>query len=164
MIRHVLDEYGFTPGSLYNAHMAPNEPGGLLEKYIQRGTLAEQAIIMPLPTPGDPNRLDARVDIKEGLTGMWNPGVGIGSDSGIIGHLIFQQRKFDISDTPESFGDFIRMKAFRGAGQTLRIALQPGTEVSQYSVSFTEPYFRDKPTSLNVVASSYERERESFDE
>ncbi|MHC4741266.1 MAG: BamA/OMP85 family outer membrane protein [Planctomycetota bacterium] len=164
VIRHILDEYGFTPGSLYNAHMAPNEPGGLLEKYIQIETLAEQAIIMPLPAPGDPNRLDARIDIKEGLTGMWNPGVGIGSDSGIIGHLVFQQRNFDISDTPESFTDFITMKAFRGAGQTFRIALEPGTEVSQYSVSFTEPYFRDKPTSLNVVGSSYERERESYDE
>lgn len=164
VIRHVLDEYGFTPGSLYNAHMAPNEPGGQLERYIQRMTLAEQAIIMPIPVPGDPNRLDAQVDIKEGLTGMWNPGIGIGSDSGIIGHLVFQQRNFDITDTPDSFGDFITMKAFRGAGQTFRIALEPGTEVSQYSVSFTEPYFRDRPTSLDVVGSAYEREQECYDE
>lgn len=164
VIRHVLDEYSFTPGSLYNAHMAPNEPGGQMENYIQRMTLAEQAIIIPTSVAGDPNRLDARVDIKEGLTGMWNPGVGVGSDSGVIGHLVFQQRNFDITDTPDSFGDFIRMKAFRGAGQTFRIALEPGTEVSQYSVSFTEPYFRDKPTSLDAVGSFYERERESYDE
>jgi len=164
VVRHVLDEYGFTPGSLYNAHMAPNEPGGQMEKYIQRMTLAEQAIIMPMPVAGDPNRLDARVDIKEGMTGMWNPGVGVGSDSGVMGHLVFQQRNFDITDTPDSFGDFIRMKAFRGAGQTLRIALEPGTRVSRYSISFTEPYFRDKPTSLDVVGSFYERGRESYDE
>ncbi len=164
VIRHVLDEYGFTPGSLYNAHMAPNEPGGQMEKYIQRMTLAEQAIIIPMPVAGDPNRLDASVDIKEGMTGMWNPGVGVGSDSGVIGRLVFQQRNFDITDTPDSFGDFIRMKAFRGAGQTLRIALEPGTEVSQYSVSFTEPYFRDRPTSLDAVGSFYERGRESYDE
>jgi len=164
VIRHVLDEYDFTPGALYNAHMAPNEPGGLLEKYIQRGTLAEQAIIMPVPVGNDPNRLDARVDIKEGLTGMWNPGVGVGSDSGVIGHLVFQQRNFDISDTPESFSEFIRMKAFRGAGQTLRIALEPGTIVDRYSVSFTEPYFRDRPTSLDAVGSYYERERQAYNE
>ncbi|MBN2137229.1 MAG: BamA/TamA family outer membrane protein [Sedimentisphaerales bacterium] len=166
VIRHVLDEYGFSPGALYNAHMAPNEPSGegLLEKYIQRMTLAEQAIIMPVPVEGDPNQLDAQVDITEGLTGMWNPGVGVGSDSGIIGHLIFQQRNFDIHDKPESFGDFIKMKSLKGAGQTLRIALEPGTVVSQYSVSFTEPYFRDKPTSLDVVGSAYERGRESYDE
>lgn len=164
VVRHVLDEYEFTPGALYNADMAPKEQGGQLEKYIQRTTLADQAIIMPVPVADDPNRMDARVDIKEGLTGMWNPGVGIGSDSGVIGHLIFQQRNFDITDTPESFGDLIRMKAFRGAGQTLRIALEPGTRVSQYSVAWTEPYFRDRPTSLDVVGSYYERGRESYDE
>ncbi|MBN2270064.1 MAG: BamA/TamA family outer membrane protein, partial [Sedimentisphaerales bacterium] len=164
VIRHVLDEYDFTPGSLYNAHMAPNEPDGQLEKYIQRMTLAERSIITPKTVPGDPNRLDASVDIEEGLTGMWNPGIGVGSDSGIIGHLVFQQRNFDITDTPDSFGDFITMKAFRGAGQTFRIALEPGTEVSQYSVSFTEPYFRDRPTSLDVVGSYYEREQECYDE
>jgi len=164
VVRHVLDEYDFTPGALYNADMAPKEQGGQLEKYIQRTTLADQAIIMPVPVADDPNRMDARVDIKEGLTGMWNPGVGIGSDSGVIGHLIFQQRNFDITDTPKSFGELIRMKAFRGAGQTLRIALEPGTRVSQYSVAWTEPYFRDRPTSLDVVGSYYERGRESYDE
>jgi len=164
VIRHVLDEYGFTPGSLYNAEMAPNEPGGQLERYIQRATLAEQAIIMPIPVAGEPNRMDARVDITEGLTGMWNPGIGVGSDSGVIGHLIFQQRNFDITDWPESFSDFITMKAFRGAGQTLRIALEPGTVVDQYSVSFLEPYFRDRPTSLEVVGSYYERGRRAYDE
>jgi len=165
VIRRVLDEYGFTPGALYNAHAAPNEPGGRLERYIQRMTLAEQAIIMPIP-PADESsdRMDASVDIREGLTGMWNPGVGVGSDSGVMGHLVFQQRNFDITDTPESFKDFIMMKSFRGAGQTLRIALQPGTVVNQYSVSFTEPYFRDKPTSLDVVGSYYERGRRSYDE
>jgi len=165
VIRRVLDEYGFTPGALYNAHIAPNEPGGQLERYIQRMTLAEQAIIMPIP-PADESsdRMDASVDIREGLTGMWNPGVGVGSDSGVMGHLVFQQRNFDITDTPESFKDFIMMKSFRGAGQTLRIALQPGTVVNQYSVSFTEPYFRDKPTSLDVIGSYYERGRRSYDE
>jgi outer membrane protein insertion porin family len=36
--------------------------------------------------------------------------------------------------------------------------------VSQYSVSFTEPYLNDKPTSLDVVGSSWGRWRESYDE
>jgi len=88
----------------------------------------------------------------------------VGSNSGFIGNLIWEQRNFDIKDWPESFSEFITMKAFKGAGQTLRISLQPGTVVSQYSVAFTEPYFRDKPTSLEVGGSSYEREMESYDE
>ncbi|MEE9370047.1 MAG: BamA/TamA family outer membrane protein, partial [Sedimentisphaerales bacterium] len=76
----------------------------------------------------------------------------------------FEQRNFDINDWPESFGEFITGQAFKGAGQSLRIALQPGTEVSEYLVSFREPYFHDKPISLDVVGSSWERWRESFDE
>jgi outer membrane protein insertion porin family len=78
--------------------------------------------------------------------------------------LIYQQRNFDITDWPESFGEFITGEAFKGAGQSLRIAAEPGMEVSEYSISFTEPYFRDKPVSLDLVGSSWGRYRESYDE
>jgi outer membrane protein insertion porin family len=163
VIRRILDEYDFTPGQLYNADMAPKEGGGGLERDVQRMLLTEQTIIRPVnPPDGATDRKDVRVDIKEGLTGMWSPGVAVGSDAGVIGRLIFQQRNFDITDWPESFGEFITMKAFRGAGQTFRMSLEPGTQVSQYSVSFTEPYFRDKPISMDVVGSSYARGRESY--
>jgi outer membrane protein insertion porin family len=56
------------------------------------------------------------------------------------------------------------MQAFKGAGQKLSMTLAPGTEVSYYSVSFTEPYFRERPTSLDIAGSSWERWRESYDE
>jgi outer membrane protein insertion porin family len=104
------------------------------------------------------------VDIKEGLTGLWSPGVAVGSDSGVVGQLILHQRNFDYTDWPESFGEFITMKSFVGAGQSLRVALEPGTRVSYYSATFTEPYFNDKPTSLDLAGSSFERWRESYDE
>jgi len=165
VIRRILDEYDFTPGELYNAHMAPKQGDGQLERYVQISTMSEDAMIRPTPPLEEaPDRRDAVVDIKEGLTGMWNPGVAVGSDSGVVGQLIWQQRNFDISDWPESFEEFITMRAFKGAGQSLRVALEPGTQVSYYSVTFTEPYFRDRPTSLDVVGSSFERWRESHDE
>jgi outer membrane protein insertion porin family len=165
VIRRVLDEYDFTPGELYNAYIAPKQGNGQLERYVQRMTMSEEVMISPAPpTEAVPDRRDAVVDIKEGLTGMWNPGIAVGSDSGVIGQLIWQQRNFDIADWPESFGEFITMRAFKGAGQSLRVALEPGTELSYYSVTFTEPYFQDKPTSLDVVGSSFERWRESYDE
>mgnify|MGYP006285240519 CR=1 FL=1 len=165
VIRRILDEYDFTPGKLYDAHMAPPEGDGTLEQYVRRMTLADQVLIRPAASDepvGD--RKDVSVDVQEGLTGMWNPGIGFGSDSGFIGRLVYQQRNFDITDTPETLGDFFSMNSFRGAGQTLRVALEPGTRVSQYSVAFTEPYFNDKPTSLDVVGTSYERWRRSHDE
>ena len=165
VIRRILDEYDFSPGELYNADIAPKQGGGQLERYVQMMTMSEEAMIRPAkPAEGTPDSLDALVDIKEGLTGMWNPGIAVGSDSGVIGQLIWQQRNFDIQDWPENLDEFITMRSFKGAGQSLRVALEPGTEVSYYSATFTEPYFLDKPTSLDVAGSIFERWRESYDE
>jgi len=165
VVRRILDEYDFSPGELYNADIAPKQGGGQLERYVQMMTMSEEAMIRPAkPAEGTPDSLDALVDITEGLTGMWNPGVAVGSDSGVIGQLIWQQRNFDIHDWPESLDEFITMRSFKGAGQSLRVALEPGTRVSYYSATFTEPYFQDKPTSLDVVGSSFERWRDSHDE
>ncbi len=165
VIRHVLDEYGFVPGQLYNADLAPRQGEGKLEKYVQRTTLAEEVIIRPV-SPGNEadNRRDLRVDIKEGKTGSVMLAGGFSSDSDVIGQLIWDQRNFDISDWPESFGEFITGRAFKGAGQSLRIALEPGTRVSRHSVTFSEPYFQDKPLTLNVRGSSWEEKIERRDD
>ena len=165
VIRRILDEYDFSPGQLYNADIAPKQGHGQLERYLQMGTMSDEVMIRPAPpAEGAPDRRDAIVNIKEGMTGILQPGIAVGSDSGVIGSVIWEQRNFDIKDWPESFEEFITMRAFKGAGQNLRVALQPGTIMSYYSVTFTEPYFQDKPTSLDVVGSSFERWRESHDE
>ncbi len=165
VIRHVLDEYGFVPGQLYNADLAPRQGEGKLEEYVQRTTLAEEVIIRPVtPSNRADNRKDLRVDIKEGKTGSVMLAGGFSSDSDVIGQLVYEQRNFDISDRPESFGEFITGRAFKGAGQSLRIALQPGTRVSRHSVTFSEPYFQDIPLTLNVRGSSWEEEIERRDD
>jgi outer membrane protein insertion porin family len=165
VVRRVLDEYGFTPGEFYNADLAPKEGNGKLEQYVQQMTLSQEAIIRPVtPASGADNAKDIKVDIKEGQTGSLMFAGGVSSDSDVIGQVVLEQRNFDITDWPESFGEFVTGNAFKGAGQTLRVALEPGTEVSQYSVSFTEPYFRDKPVSLNLSGSSWEREIERSDD
>ncbi len=166
VVRNVLEEYNFSPGQLYNANMAPPEGGGELEGRVRRATMAEEAIITPVisDTNQQSDILDASVNIKEGLTGMWNPGVAYGTDDGFVGMLNWSQGNFDVSDWPESFGDFISMRSFKGAGQRLSVNLRPGREISSYSVSFTEPYFMDQPTSLNVAGQSWERWYRSHDE
>jgi outer membrane protein insertion porin family len=165
VIRRALDEYDFAPGELYNAYIAPKQGGGQLEGYVRDATLADQVIIRPV-TPADQadDHKDAKVDVKEGLTGMWSPGVQLGSDLGIAGQLIWQQGNFDIQDWPESIEELLLMRAFKGAGQSLTVKLLAGTRYSYYVVRFTEPYFLDKPTSLSVAGSSGERWRESYDE
>jgi outer membrane protein insertion porin family len=100
----------------------------------------------------------------EGQTGSIILGAGVASDSGLVGQIIFDQRNFDIMDWPESTHDLLFGEAFRGAGQRFRISINPGTVQSTFSVSFSEPYLYNKPVSLDVVASGFNRGRESYDE
>ena len=136
-----------------------------MDRYVQRGALAEQVLIRPEPAAsGDPNQKDVRVDITEGMSGMFMPGIGVSSDNGIMGQLVVHQQNFDITDWPQSWAEFFSMKAFRGGGQSLRVALEPGTEVSRYSIEFTDPYFRDRPVSFELAGRKYQRFLESYDE
>lgn len=164
VIRRVLDEYDFRPGRWYNADIARGDVSGsgYLEKLIRRTVYADSATITPAGSK--PGQRDAQVSIVEGQTGSIMLGGGIASNSGGFAQFVYEQRNFDISDTPENFREFITGKAFRGAGQTLRLELRPGTQEDVYLISFTEPYFQNKPISLDVVGSSYARGRESYDE
>ena len=163
--RRVLDEYDFTPGQLYNARIAPKQGNGLMEMYVQRSSGAEEVIIRPVdPEDGSQERKDAHVNVAEGMTGMFTPGVGATSDGGVLGRFIFRQQNFDISDWPKTWKDILFMKAFRGAGQSMNISLEPGTRFSRYSATFSDPYFRDKPIDFSLTGMSYERWYESHDE
>jgi outer membrane protein insertion porin family len=162
VIRHVLDENKFVPGQWYNADIARGDGKGNAEVDLKQTLLAESATITP--TGQLPGQRDGHVDIIEGKTGSIMLGAGIASDSGLMGQLVFEQRNFDISNTPTSWHDFVTGKAFHGAGQTLRVSLEPGTQQSQYSIDFSDPYFKDKPITLSTGISSFERGRESYDE
>lgn len=162
VVRRVLSEYEFMPGRWYNADIARGDGNGELEKDVKNMVVAESAIVTPRGEAV--GQRDADVSIVESQTGMVMLGAGVTSDSGAVGQLVFEQRNFDISDWPVSFKEFITGQAFRGAGQSFKIILQPGTEVSEYMVSFSEPYFQNKPISLNLGGSSWERGRESYDE
>ena len=163
--RRVLDEYDFTPGQLYNAKIAPKEGNGLMELYVQRSSKADEVIIRPVdPEDGSTDRKDVRVNVAEGMTGMIMPGVGVSSDHGVMGRLVYHQQNFDIKDWPKTWKDLLFMKAFRGAGQSMHIALEPGTRFSRYSATFSDPYFQDKPIDFSLTGMSYERWLESYDQ
>jgi len=166
VVRRVLDEYDFTPGELYDGKIAPKEGNGKLEKYSQRAAGADQVMIRPVaPESGDPNTKDVRVDLEEGMTGMIRPGIGFSSDNGVMAQIIYQQQNFDITDLPDSFGEwFTPWRTFRGAGERFSVRLEPGTRYSQYSVNFVDPYWRDEPITFNVLGQSWKRFRESYDE
>ena len=160
--RRVLDEEDFKPGEWYNADIARGDGDGELEKALRQNTMMESAFIKP--TGDKPGQKDAQVSLTEGQTGMVMLGAGVSSDAGIMGQIVFEQRNFDIGNWPESWSDFFHGQSFKGAGQRLRIALEPGTEVSQYSVTFTEPFLMDKPIEMTIGAAYWMRGRESYDE
>jgi len=179
VIRRVLSEYAFEPNEPYDAYAAPPDGGGELEDEIRMRLLAESITVRPgreydYDRIADVCTADVNVVITEGKTSEWNLGAGISSNRGFIGQIVYEQRNFDTSDKPKNFSEFRSVfwpsefgeppDAFLGAGQTLRVALEPGTEYSQYSVAFTEPYFRDKPIAFDLRGSSWEWQRRSHDE
>ena len=161
-IRRVLDEEGFAPGTWYDADAARGDGTGQLERIVQHTVVTESVQITPVDD--DPDIRDAVVNITEGQTGSIMLGAGVASGLGLVGSITLDQRNFDITDWPDSFGDLFTGRAFRGAGQRLRISLNPGTVYSTYSIQFTEPYLFDQPVSLDVGGSSLTWYRDSYDE
>jgi len=116
------------------------------------------------PTGRDPKVRDVMVQITEGRTAEFLIGAGISTNSGLLGTFSFTQRNFDILAWPKSWREFIKARAFKGAGQTLRIVAEPGTELMRFHIEWFEPALFDRPYSLGTRAFLFSRERESYDE
>lgn len=107
---------------------------------------------------------DALVQVKEAQTGNFIIGAGVSSRDGLIGNISFVQRNFDITGWPNANRRLMRGEAFRGAGQTLAITLEPGVEVMRASVDWTEPALMDGPYQLSSHSFVFQRERETYTE
>lgn len=112
----------------------------------------------------EPNKRDILVEVAEKNTGSFNFGVGLSSDAGVFGEISLKQENFDIADWPLSFRELVNARAFRGAGQTMEIALSPGDEVSTYSLSLGEPHLFNTDISANFVGYYRNRFYENFHE
>lgn len=135
-----------------------------IEKTRQRlapSTLFDQARISVLGDPKDEVR-DALIEVREQNTGSVSFGAGVSSDAGVAGEIGLTQRNFDIADYPESFGEFITGKSFRGAGQFFSMRAQPGNERSLYSVNFREPYIFDTEYFLDSSFFFFDRDRSDW--
>lgn len=114
--------------------------------------------------PSDPGARDVLVEVKETNTGSLGFGAAVSSDAGVVGQFTLQQRNFDLADTPDSIGELFTGRAFRGAGQGFTLALQPGTEVSNYVLSLSEPRVLDSDYSLGGSAFYYQRRFDEYDD
>ncbi len=133
------------------------------ERRLRETALFSQATVTPLP--GDePGVREALVEVEEADAVLLLLGVGVSTDSGVLGSISLQNRNFDLFDWPRSFGEFFRGRSFRGAGQQFRIQAEPGTELSRFRIDFVEPWLLDRPLRFGTSLYLWERGRDSYDE
>ena len=114
--------------------------------------------------PEEPGVRDVLVEVKETNTGSFNIGGAVNSDSGLSAIVSLQQRNFDVSDTPDTFGEFLRGDAFRGGGQTFTITASPGTQRQLFSILLSDPYLFDTDYAGSAQASYLSRFYSAYDE
>jgi outer membrane protein assembly factor BamA len=153
----ILREMRVSPGQMYDS--------GALQDANERlrGTPYFTSVTMT-PIGSDPEVRDLLVEVTEARTAEFRIGAGVNSNGGLGADLTYEQRNFDISDFPERLGDTLSDRAFIGAGQNFRMSLQPGTENTNASVRFYEPYLFDLPYSFMSEAYYRDRDRGDYDE
>ncbi len=104
-----------------------------------------------------PEFIDIDAYLAEARTGRLMFGVGVNSNSGVVGNIVLQENNFDILRAPTSFEDIWNGTAWRGAGQKFRIEALPGTEVSRYLVDWQDPYFLDSNVNFGVSGFYFQR-------
>lgn len=112
----------------------------------------------------NPGQRDVLVEVKETNTGSLSFGAAVNSDAGVVGQISLTQRNFDILDTPDSFDELIRGRAFRGAGQDFSLSLQPGTEIQNYIISLGDEYLFESEYGGNAFAGYRVREYDEYKE
>ena len=149
--RVIMNQLGLRPGQilqyplLEDARMRLNRLG-IFDP-------ADPPEVQALPNEFDSPYKDIYVKVRETRTGQFMVGGGVNSNAGLNGSVVINERNFDLFRLPTSWDDFRTGRAFRGAGQELRLEAQPGTIFQRYSVTFREPYLFD--TRFGNTDSAY---------
>lgn len=93
---------------------------------------------------------DIIIRVRETQTGQAGLQLGVNSNAGVMGTVTVNQRNFDITRIPMSFDDLFSGRAFRGAGQELRLTAMPGTVFQRYEAAWREPYLFDSRFGLTT--------------
>ncbi len=153
----ILRELRLSPGDTYDS--------GKVQDAVERlrGTPLFSSVKVTPVGEAEGSR-DLLVEVEEARTATLTFGAGVNSNGGVGANVTYTQKNFDITNWPRSLGDVASERAFVGAGQTLRISLEPGTEATNASIRFTEPWVLDQPYSLTTEAYYRTRGRENYDD
>lgn len=148
---------GQTPEPDDETYRAQSEPDPLFRsdpslRQFQEPNFGGQ-FVQELP----PGQVDIEPHVTEQQTGRLSFGVGVNSNSGVVGSIVLEENNFDILRVPGSFEDIRNGTAWRGGGQQFRMEAVPGNLVSRYLISWTDPYFLDSNYSVGVSGFFFNR-------
>ncbi len=159
--------YNVDPGAIFNAQQDGEfiYRGQSIDRYgnpwpldpLQSNSPQGDPFGDAIRNPATPGFVDVDIDVTEGRTGRLMFGVGVNSDAGLVGSIVLQEDNFNILRPPTSWADIVNGHAFRGAGQSFRLEIVPGTQVSRYLVSWQNPYFMNTDYSLGLSGFYYNR-------
>jgi outer membrane protein assembly complex protein YaeT len=155
----VLREMRMAPGALYNS----GEIQDALDR-LRAMPYFNRVTITPIGDAPDTRDVLVEANDKDVKTANFTIGAGVNSNGGLGANLTYEQKNFDITNWPRSPKDFFDGTAFIGAGQLFRISLEPGTQQTNASIRFTEPWLFDQPYSLTEEIYLRTRQYEVYDE
>jgi len=101
-----------------------------------------------------PGVRDLVYEVEEQRTGNFMIGAGFSSIDYLVGFMEISQSNFDILNWPN----------FTGGGQKARLGLELGSRRQTAEVSWTEPWFLDRPLALTIDAYRRMRWYDQYDE
>jgi outer membrane protein assembly complex protein YaeT len=131
------------------------------ERRLRETTLFGEVSVKPVGD--DPDYRDVLVQVTEGQTANFIIGVGVNTNTGLLGNITFRQRNFDILGWPRPGKEWWKGRAWKGAGQQFTLHAAPGTDQSSFNISWFEPAMFDQPYSLDVNMYLSTHGRESYD-
>ena len=134
----------------------------LSKSRLQQMRLFEDVTITPVGAD-EKGVKDVVVDVTEGRTAEFLVGLGVSSNNGLLGTVSFTQRNFDFLAWPKSAQDWLKPETFKGAGQTLSIQAEPGTEMMRFTIGWSTPYLFDQPYRLSLKSYLFTRSFEHYD-
>ncbi len=132
----------------------PMTPDLLIEGLPEDQNFSDQG---PVP-------IDLDVYVNQAPTGRMMIGGTYGTDNGLVGELIIDERNFDLLNFPRSVDDLFDARTWRGGGQTLRAEIVPGTDLERYLINFGEPYLFNSNVSLSLSGYYFDRQYYDWDE
>jgi outer membrane protein insertion porin family len=133
-------------------------------KNLNRLNFFERPIEWDVKEGSSPERAKVVMDLKEKPTGQLSFGVGVSSNDGVVGSISVKQRNFDHTAHPKNLKELVSGQAYTGAGEYFSANVSMGSESTNLSVDYLDPWVFNRPLRFGTGAYYKSREWSSYDE